>query len=278
MNRVKSFSVFENDNTIPTLNKDQKWFLSKCTGVHGYWSNPETKKIDLGKFDIYNIAGGSVRNESTQIYESLTEIGFGVCKSGFRISDLLIEDLKGSPEIVEGNFECTECSIKSIVGSPRRVDGKFFVSSNPIYNLIGSPDYVGGIYHFGSFNSPGFTLEGLTPLDKIGVEMDEESPVLIGSIRNGENIKIKKKDLELPKILNLYRLSDHIPTQEMLYPLVTPEKIQEYIDENPERFVTGFLPKIWDQVIQMKGYENLKVPEKYRDEFDDFSDLTKLGF
>jgi hypothetical protein len=170
------------------------------------------------------------------------------------------------------------CSIRSIEGSPRRVKGNFFVSSNPIENLIGSPDYVGGIYHFGSFNPPGFTLDGLTPLDKIGVEMNDDDPVLIGNIRGGEDIKIKKKDMELPKILNLYRLSDHQPTRDMLYPLVTPEKIQEYIDENPERFVTGFFPKIWDQVIQMKGYENLKVPQNYQDEFDDFSDLTKLGF
>lgn len=276
MNRVKSFSVFENENTIQTLNKDQKWFLNQC--ADGKKINPKTGKIDVGEFDIYGIAGNSVRDESTPIYKSLTEIGFGLCESNFRIADLSIDDLKGSPEIVKGSFQCTDCSIKSIVGSPRRVGRSFFVSSNPIWNLIGSPDYVGGIYHFGGFNSPGFTLEGLTPLDQIGVEMDEESPVLIGSIRNGEEIKIKKKDLELPKILNLYRLSDHLPTQEMLFPLVKPEKVQKYIDENPERFVTGFLPKIWDQVVQMKGYENLKVPEKYGEEFDDFSDLTKMGF
>lgn len=276
MNRVKSFSVFETENTIPILDKNQKWFLDQC--ADGKKINPETGKIDVGDFDIYGLAGNSVRDESTPIYQSLTEIGFGVCEGIFRIADLSIEDLKGSPEIVKGSFQCTDCSIKSIVGSPRRVDGTFFVSSNPISNLVGSPDRVGGIYHFGGFNSPGFTLEGLTPLDQIGVEMSEDLHVLIGSIRNGEDIKIKKKDLELPKILNLYRLSEHTPTQEMLFPLVTPEKIQEYIDENPERFVTGFLPKIWDEVTKMKGYENLKVPQNYREEFDDFSDLTKMGF
>lgn len=63
---------------------------------------------------------------------------------GFRCSDIYkLENLKGAPEHVSGDFTCVNSWLKSLEGAPRYVGGHFICSDNPLESLEGAPEYVG---------------------------------------------------------------------------------------------------------------------------------------
>jgi hypothetical protein len=271
MNHISKFSIFESSRSLNNFLKSGLDVLTE----KGWSLNSKTGKIDVKYLDIWNIENERFpKSEIEEIIESLFEIGFGECTSSFNVKGVNLKTLKGSPQRVGGYFDCRDNNLTTLEGGPRYVGGSFYCSDNPLENLKGSPDEVGYRFSFPHSPSDGLgSMEGLTPLENIGNQVPSSEVVLQG----GHSIRIIKEDLTIPNLLNLYRLSEGWDKR-LLKSLVTPEEVQKYIDENPEESVTGILPKIWNQVVKLPGYENLSLPSEYKDEFDDIKGLSDLGF
>jgi hypothetical protein len=62
----------------------------------------------------------------------------------FNCYDNQLTSLEGAPDVVDGGFGCSYNQINSLKGAPQTLGGGFYCSSNQITSLVGSPQTVGG--------------------------------------------------------------------------------------------------------------------------------------
>ena len=83
----------------------------------------------------------------------------------FDCSDNYLTSLKGSPQKINGTFDCRCNKLTSLEGGPKKVRGNFWCSGNELTSLEGALEYVGGTFE--CFNNKLTSLEG-APME-IGV-------------------------------------------------------------------------------------------------------------
>jgi len=165
----------------------------------------------------------------------------------FTVAGNELESLVGGPEFVGGDYDCSNNRLKNLVGAPQKLAKRMIAINNPLESLKGIPKEVGGSI-------------------VVGIKSDsdwwDDSRVLT----------IKKADRDPKGIVKLLKTTD--PEVKHLL-LGFPPFSQDWIDENPEEAALALAPykKMIDEYMP-----NLKLPDAYKDEFDDFSDLKDLGF
>jgi hypothetical protein len=105
-----------------------------------------------------NITNYKINNDYTievlQNVEIVTNIrtlpvDFDFVLGNFNISNCELEDLRGCPDVIEGDFICTNNNLIDLRNGPRKVKGMYIVENCGLINLEGSPDSIGGIFNCG---------------------------------------------------------------------------------------------------------------------------------
>jgi hypothetical protein len=65
-------------------------------------------------------------------------------------------------------------------------------------------------------------------------------------------------------------------TKSLISTILSPEAIQQQIDENPVRMAVE-LKGVWKTLKRMPGYEKLKFPPEHSEEAEMLSDLDDIG-
>jgi len=93
--------------------------------------------------------------------KSLQGLGVEVVNNGFGFlcNGNNLNDLKGGPKIIFGDYVCNENDLTSLEGSPTVINGNFYCSYNKLKTLEGGPRHVTKDY-LASFNNLE-TLDGL---------------------------------------------------------------------------------------------------------------------
>lgn len=99
--------------------------------------------------------------------EGFFGIEFGIAHGSVDMAFMKIGNLKGSPRIVKGDFNCSRCSLESLKYGPKEVHGNFLCNSNLLTTLRYAPKIVGG-----SFMVAINKLTSIDFLPKIGKSID----------------------------------------------------------------------------------------------------------
>jgi hypothetical protein len=274
MKHLQTYSIFESKTV---LTEDQETFLSlfvesleNSKGMPGTWSvNPKTGLVDVnGNFecpqrglkDFKGISFGHVsgafdcdRNELVSLKGAPQLVRDFSCdrndlvslegapqfvRGGFYCNTNRLKNLKGGPVEVGGDFSCVGNDLKTLEGSPRTVGGDFYCYSNStsLISLAGAPETIGGTFHCDWFELSNWGVPGLLET-------------------------IKKVN---PK------------AQKMILDLLTPEKIQQTIDREPEKMAVE-LKGVWKTLKADPKYAGLKFPEGIQGDAEMLSDLDDVG-
>jgi len=149
-----------------------------------------------------------------------------------------LKNLKGGPVEVGGDYSCVGNDLKTLEGSPRTVGGDFYCYSNSstLVSLAGAPETIGGTFHCDWFELHNWGVPGLLET-------------------------IKKVN---PK------------AQKMILDLLTPEKIQQTINREPEKMAVE-LKGVWKTLKADPKYAGLIFPGKNQKNMDLLSDLDDVG-
>lgn len=183
---------------------------------------------------------------------------------GYYFKNNKLKSLEGSPKKVR-YFDCSENPLKSLEGGPEEVLGEgpghsdFIVNGNQLESLIGAPKIVEG--NFTCHDNPLKTLEG--------------APETIGGWFKFNGLQIEPGKWTIGNLVREY-LGSRGKEKELLRTLVSPEKIQERINRDPEK--TAFdLKGVFNLMQQSPEYKNLVFPKGLKDEADLLSDLEDIG-
>ena len=174
---------------------------------------------------------------------------------GFYCGNNKLTSLEGAPETVEGSFSCYNNRLTSLVGSPQIVGGEFGCEGNELTSLDGAPQTVGG--GFSCYNNSLTSLAG--------------APETVKGRFSSDSLKIPKGKWSIGTLIGIFL--DGTPQQKQLVaPLVDLEKIQQKIDENPEKMLVKLKDHLKNPYLQ-----GLKWPEGLEQEKGLLSDLGDVG-
>ena len=305
MRHIKTFSLFE---SVQILTPEQKNFLDKYT-KGGSWSlNPSTGLVDLqGNFDcahegLNDLLGIRFGKAPFKFYcngnnlKSL--VGAPQTVGGdFSCNENKLMSLEGAPQTVGGSFFCLINKLTSLEGAPGTVGGRFNCSDNNLKSLAGAPQTVGEGFYCGnnkltSLEGAPETVEGsfscynnrLTSLvgspqivgGEFGCEGNEltslaGAPETVKGRFSSDSLKIPKGTWSMDTLIGIFL--DGTPQQKQLVaPLVDLEKIQQKIDENPEKMLVKLKDHLKNPYLQ-----GLKWPEGLEQEKGLLSDLGDVG-
>ena len=88
-----------------------------------------------GNFTIINSVWSSDKNKNSGYNGGIIE-----CHK--------VISLKGSPDVVRGNFVCEELALTSLIGGPRVVYGNYNCKNNSITSFVGVPEKIEGCFNF----------------------------------------------------------------------------------------------------------------------------------
>lgn len=255
-----------------TLSADQMDLLEKYV-KGGWFFNPSTGKVDV-KGDF--IARNSDLN-------SLDGINFGEVTGDFNIALNNLTSLEGCPRKVGGSFIASENSIRDLQRGPTEVGWSYLVGSNELVSLVGCPKKVPG--NFGCGNNSLKSLVGGPK--KVGIHYDATANPLISLEGSPEEVggyfQIDGVFFNQPwglavslDALNRYEDAERVGLIRTL-PFLDPDYINKKLKESPEETIMH-LKSVWNTKNFSPIRNHIKVPEKYKGEFEILSDLSNLGF
>lgn len=237
MKHLQNFYLFES-STGKTLTIPQMVLLDRIT--KGIWSfNPSTGLVDVEGSVITN--GVSVDpDDRYKRLDNLRGIQFGTVTGDFNCENEDLESLAGAPETVGGTFNCFGNELKNLEGGPKFVKGRYLCGDNPIESMKGAPETVGGSFSL--------STGGVIPAGEWGI----------------------------PTLYRIYSKTKEKQIKDMLKDLVSPEAIQQQIDENPERMAVN-LKDVINDMASNPEYKDVKFPDRLQSEVDLLSDLADVG-
>jgi hypothetical protein len=123
-------------------------------------------------------------------------------KGHFNCSYNNLENLDGSPEIVDGNFFCYSNKLTSLKGCPRKVGLTFSASNNNITELIVSPYEIGKDFYIYSNklinlqNSPAL-IHGIYDCHDNRLNSLSGATINISKINYDDNTNLTQKEIDL---------------------------------------------------------------------------------
>lgn len=174
------------DSESHPLTEDQVKFLDLHCAQRSSWKyNKETRKVDIegtfdandySLFDLEDIEFGVVtgsfiisdnnleslkgcpdvvgKNFSCSRNKKLRSLEFGPKNVGgdYYCMGCSLDNLAGSPEKIEGDFDFSNNFVETLKGGPKIIKGSFIGKLNGLYDLEGSPDIVGGDFNLAQNN------------------------------------------------------------------------------------------------------------------------------
>jgi hypothetical protein len=212
-----------------------------------------------------------------------TEVGGDLVIGGNQI-----ESLKDLPTKKVGrSFSARACGLISLEGCPEEIGENLFVEINRLTTLEGAPkimpdDAKVNCYSRGRFSDlPLVSLEGLPPnLSPENIETESPFPSMKGLpqdfLRDGYR-GFKETGSWVPYYIKLdLEYSDKgFFTEEFILEKLDPVKIQQFINEFPEKAIVQITP--WVKTKKGSRYDGLKFPENLKGERDLLSDLGDVG-
>ena len=123
-------------------------------------------------------------------------------KGNYNCSYNRLNDLEGSPRIVDGNFFCYSNELTSLKGCPKKVGLTFSASNNNITELIESPYEVGKdffIYsnHLTNLKNSPALIHGIYDCHDNKLTSLSGATINISKINYEENIGLTQKEIDL---------------------------------------------------------------------------------
>jgi len=188
---------------------------------------------------------------------------------GYYFNKNKLKSLEGIPKKVR-SFYCSENPLKSLEGGPEEVrqqrskagvleGGDFIVNANQLESLAGAPKIVEG--NFTCHNNPLKTLEG--------------APETIKGWFKFNGLQIEPGRWTIGNLVREY-LDSRGKEKDLLRTLVSPEKIQERINKDPEKSAVE-LKGVFNLMQQSPEYKGLVFPKGLETEADLLSDLEDIG-
>lgn len=168
-----------------------------------------------------------------------------------------LKSLEGAPQTVGGDFICSRSGLMTLEGGPKTVGGTFNCSDNYIRNLKGAPETVGGDFLWTRGSDPGASLEGAPETIK-GKFVTSDWQVPAGKWSIGT-------------LMNIF-FTGTPEEKRIVSPLVNLEKIQQKVDENPEKMLVNLKDHLKNPYLQ-----GLKWPQHLDREKGILSDLGDIG-
>lgn len=285
MRHLRTYQLFE---SIRSLSGNQREFLDKYT--KGTWSlNPTTGEVDVDEdFDC-----------SVSRLQSFNGIKFGKVSGSFKCTRNLITSLEGCPHTVGEDFDCSYNKLTSLVGAPKIIGGEFRCIGNDLQSLEGAPQTVGGDFHCsrsglitleggpktvgGTFNCSDNYIRNLKGApetvggDFLWLRGSDPGASLEGA---PETIKgeFVTSDWQVPAgkwsigtLMDIFFTGTPVEKR-IVSPLVDLEKIQQQVDENPEKMLVNLKDHLKNPYLQ-----GLKWPQHLDREKGLLSDLGDVG-
>lgn len=147
--------VSAEDEDKGTGNDTLDWIIANYR-----YNNSKSRPMDTADFEIKNEGNKTIVNyigkkvvSTTPKTKTLTDGKFkwGTFNAGL-ICGKLTESLIGSPEEVNGDFDCSDTKITTLKGAPKKVNGDFKCYSTSITDFNHFPKEIGGGVYCGSNN------------------------------------------------------------------------------------------------------------------------------
>ena len=175
---------------------------------------------------------------------------------GFYCGNNKLTSLEGAPETVEGSFSCVNNKLTSLVGSPQIVGGEFCCEGNELTSLEGAPQTVGG----------GFSCYKNSSLTSLA-----GAPETVKGRFSSDSLKIPKGKWSIGTLMDIF-FTGTPEEKRIVSPLVDLEKIQQQVDENPEKMLVNLKDHLKNPYLQ-----GLKWPQHLDQEKGLLSDLGDVG-
>jgi hypothetical protein len=283
MKHVKSFSLYESSHSSNPDNLTQRqiddFLFDSLEGVSQWSLNKSTGMIDIQGH--LNVSDSMEKYKITRMPVQLGVVT-GRCVGNFS----KLQDMRGLPQEVRGNFSITHCNIRSLKGAPEKVGGDFIVTGNGLISLKGMSQEIRGNVDvsYNSFSS----LEGCTryingnfictgnPLISL-----EGAPLEIKGLFNcGKISRADKRSLIIPwNLAGWFKGSKEYPelfTPNFMLKRIAdekeiPQEALDYIIQSHDNmnYVRKNLPKLWTKVQAFIGSN---------DAAETSADLGELGF
>ena len=284
MKHVKSYALYEADQTTPELTPSQIKFLKDY--VDGTWRiNPSTGLVDID---------GDIRVNGMMLDGGIGKVPvrLGVVTGNFNGSYSGLTSYEGCPSEVGGDFISTNCNAGSLKGVPKRVGGRFVVSGQRLISLNHMPKKIGGDVDVS--NRPLRSLVGCTPHIKGNFECTinslkslEGAPLTIDGVFSFEDMKSAtggySKNGERRHLIINWDLEGWIAGFKM-YPelftknfimsrinlkTITPEHLKIVTSHSNMNFIRKNIPELWNELKSLVGDS---------DAAEVSADLGELGF
>jgi len=262
MKHIKTFTkLFE---ASQELNSIHKGFLD--SSIAGTWViNNTTGLVDIdGNFDCTStyikdfkgIKFGDVSGYFYCSYNSLISLEGAPRKVGgdFNCSVNELTTLEGAPQEVGQDFSCVRNNITSLEGATQKVGRNFYCTDNKLTTLEGAPTEIIGVFYC--------AINKLTSLKGV--------PEKIGETFLCDQFKCTDGDWSF-----LWAI-DNIEKYPILETILSPEIIQNKIDDNPAKAVIA-LKKIWKKIKKDPKYRSVEFPLEFKKGIELVSDLSDLG-
>ena len=175
----------------------------------------------------------------------------------FRCTGNDLRSLEGAPQTVGGRFQCSSSGLTTLEGGPKTVGGTFSCSENYIRNLKGAPETVGGDFLWTRGSDPGASLEG--------------APETIKGKFVTSSWQVPAGKWSIGTLLDIF-FTGTPEEKRIVSPLVDLEKIQQQVDENPEKMLVNLKDHLTNPYLQ-----GLKWPQHLDQEKGLLSDLGDVG-
>jgi len=213
--------------------------------------------------------------------------------------------LRDFPDVkIGGRFSLDASSVRSLVGCPEEV-GSFEAGNLKILDMIGCPkrftnpasNWQGKkiVIHYRSSRQTLVSLEGIpddVKLDEIaiinpGFGIPENGSISTEDLLDGLEefrkigswipyfIRIREK-YPFDEGIGVNAYENSLRMNEYLDSKITPEAVQEYIDQNPIQAAVG-LKSIWTKLKEDPRYSGVKFPESHSKNADLLGDLSDVG-